>query len=201
MKLNTREITRIALFAALLVICANIAIPLPIGIPFTLQVFAVALMAFTLPLKETMLAISLYIFMGLAGLPVFSGWRGGLVQTIASPTFGFILGFIPMALAIFFVNRIGVTRHGEREKYNKIALFRATLASFAGLLLLYVFGLGIVYVNALLTAGEGVPFTKLLGAYCLPFLPLDAVKFVLAYVVSLRLKKILKLDKTTAASN
>ena len=72
---KVRTITRIAMFAAVLAVCSQIAIPLPSGVPVTLQTFAV----------------------GLVGAPVFSNFMGG-PAVLFGKTGGFIYGFLPMAL-------------------------------------------------------------------------------------------------------
>ena len=65
-----------SLLAALTAICAWIAIPLP-GISFTMQTFAVLLTLGLLGGRWGSISILLYLLLGIVGLPVFSGFRGG----------------------------------------------------------------------------------------------------------------------------
>lgn len=88
---------RAAVFAALLAVTAQISIPLPSGVPLTLQTFAVTLTGAVLGSKLGGTAAAVYLALGAVGLPVFSGLRGG-VAALAGPTGGFIYGFIIMAV-------------------------------------------------------------------------------------------------------
>ena len=80
-----------SLLAALTAICAWIAIPLP-GISFTMQTFAVLLTLGLLGGRWGSISILLYLLLGIVGLPVFSGFRGG-AAALLDPTGGFIWGF------------------------------------------------------------------------------------------------------------
>ena len=79
-----------ALMTALLIAGSLIRIPLPGGVPFTLQVFIALLGPALLGVRGALPAL-LYMILGLAGLPVFSG--GGGLGYLVSPTFGYIAGF------------------------------------------------------------------------------------------------------------
>ena len=67
-------------FAALIAVAAMLP-PIPVGgfgVPITLQTFAVMLTGIVLGARLGFLAVLLYLVVGLAGLPVFSGFSGGL---------------------------------------------------------------------------------------------------------------------------
>ena len=81
----------ISLMAALICVCSWITIPSMV--PFTMQTFAVFCALLLLGGKKGTAAIGLYLFMGLIGLPVFSGFRGGIAHLIG-PTGGYIIGFL-----------------------------------------------------------------------------------------------------------
>lgn len=108
-KMNTKEIVCIGMFAAVLAVCSQIAIPMPSGVPVTLQTFAVALTGSVLAWKKGCISTLLYILIGVIGLPVFTGFRGGL-QVLVSHTGGFLWGFIFIALlcgtGVMFQNRV-----------------------------------------------------------------------------------------------
>jgi len=95
--LSLRQMARIAVLTALLCVLSPIAIPLPSGIPLTLQTFAVLLSGVVLGPKNGTIAVLAYILLGTFGLPVFSYFRGG-PGMIAGPTGGFLLSFPAMAL-------------------------------------------------------------------------------------------------------
>lgn len=97
---KTRRIAAVGVLAAVYCIAALIIIPFPL-VPLTLQCFAVALGAFVFGAKEAVLALIVYISLGAAGVPVFSGVKGG-VQILIGPTGGFIWGFFVFAIACGF---------------------------------------------------------------------------------------------------
>lgn len=94
-KLNKLILT--AMITALVAVLSPIAIPMPIGIPVTLQTFCVSFAGFFLGYKLGVVSILIYILLGAIGLPVFSGYNGGL-GVLTSYTGGFIFGFIFLAL-------------------------------------------------------------------------------------------------------
>lgn len=164
-----------ALFAAVTVICAWITIPTTV--PFTLQTLAVCLMAQLLPLKYSLLSITIYIAMGAVGLPVFSGFQGG-VGVLFGPTGGYILGFVFIVLVTGLV-----------EKFLNDSPIVRVLAMFLGLLLCYLFGtLWFAFVTK----------TSLLSAVVLcvlPYVVFDGAKIILAALLYKRLKKQIEAGK------
>lgn len=96
---STTDIALVAAFAALIAVAAilpaiNVAGPVPI----TLQTFAVLLAGACLGAVRGFLAVVLYIAVGAAGVPVFSGGAAGL-GVLAGPTAGYLVGF-PLAAAL-----------------------------------------------------------------------------------------------------
>ena len=77
-----------SLFASLTAVCAWIAVPLP-GVSFTMQTFAVLLCLGILGGKWGSVSILLYLLLGIVGLPVFTGFRGG-AAALLDPTGGFL---------------------------------------------------------------------------------------------------------------
>ena len=94
---NVKDMTKIALFAAVIAVCSLITIPLPSGIPVTLQTFAVALAGFMLGWKGGTISVAVYLAIGAVGVPVFSGFTGGIAK-FAGVTGGYLWGFLLMAL-------------------------------------------------------------------------------------------------------
>ena len=92
------------LFSALLAICAWISIPV-FQLTFTLQTFAVFLALFTLGGKRGTLTIGIYLLLGSVGLPVFSGFRGGL-GALLGVTGGFLWGFLLTGILYWVLERI-----------------------------------------------------------------------------------------------
>ena len=86
---RTRKIVYTALFSALIAAMSQIAIPLPSGVPLTLQTFAIAFAGFFLGWKSALAAMLLYIALGALGLHVFANFTGG-IQKLVGLTGGFI---------------------------------------------------------------------------------------------------------------
>ncbi|MCQ2382902.1 MAG: biotin transporter BioY [Clostridia bacterium] len=121
MSYSTNKLTQSAILLALLIICSQLTIPLPI-IPFTLQTLAVGIIATILPLKNALLVILTYLLMGLVGLPVFSNFKAG-IGVFYSPVGGYLVGFFlyviitagslrffkPTPITIFLTNLLGAT--------------------------------------------------------------------------------------------
>ena len=97
LKFTTKDITLISLFVALITIGSKITIPSPI-VPFTLQWMFVALSGMLLGSRLAPISVIVYILLGLLGLPVFT--KGGGISYILSPTFGYLIGFIPASFII-----------------------------------------------------------------------------------------------------
>ncbi len=91
-----RKLTYVALMTELIAVMAQLAIPLPSGVPITLQVFAVALTGFILKRRLSLVAVVVYILLGAVGVPVFANLQGGL-GILMSVRGGFIIGFLPIA--------------------------------------------------------------------------------------------------------
>ena len=88
-KLRTVDIAYIGLFAALIAVCAQIAVPMTVS--FTMQTFAVCLCAGLLGWKRSTVSVIVYILLGMVGLPIFTGFKSG-VAAITGPTGGYIVG-------------------------------------------------------------------------------------------------------------
>ena len=150
-------------FALLIAIGAFVYIPLPFTpVPITLQVMFVLLAGIMLGGAYGSLSVLIYVIVGIAGLPVFAGAAGGFAR-ILGPTGGYIIGFL---LAPFVVSSI------ERKLKQRTLLLY--LAMFAGLFVIYAFGmlhLSIFLKNNILAAFR-------LGV--LPFITGDIVKIIFA---------------------
>lgn len=168
------KLARCALFAAGMALCAWIAIPLP-PVPITLQSFALLLCLQLLGGKYGSITCLVYLLLGALGVPVFSGFRGGL-GALLGPTGGYLLGFLLTALCYWAIT----ARLGSRLPV-RIA------AGCVGLLLCY--GFGTVWV-LIYTAGAGtVSIWTALGQYVLPFLLPDALKLAAAVSLAQRLRR------------
>ena len=98
---NTYAMTMIALMTAVTCILAPLSIPIG-PVPISLTNFAIYLSLYLLDWKKGTISYFIYLLLGFAGLPVFSGFTGGVAK-LAGPTGGYIVGFIPMAIIAGFV--------------------------------------------------------------------------------------------------
>ena len=96
-KITTKEVISAGMFAAVLAVLSQISIPMPTGVPVTLQTFAVALTGVVLAWKLGTASVVIYVLLGAVGVPVFAGFSGG-AQVLVNYTGGFIWGFIVMTL-------------------------------------------------------------------------------------------------------
>ena len=95
-KTSTYAMVVTALMAAVTCILAPLSVPIG-PVPISLTNFAIYLSLYLLDWKKGTLSYLIYLLLGLVGLPVFSGFTGGLAK-LAGPTGGYIIGFIPMAI-------------------------------------------------------------------------------------------------------
>ena len=103
--MKVRPMARAALFAALMAVSAWLSIPLP-PVRFTLQTLAMLLALGLLGGKWGSLSICLYLLLGIVGLPVFSGFRGG-IGAMLDATGGFLWGFLLGGLGYWLAERLG----------------------------------------------------------------------------------------------
>ena len=154
--MQTKDLTIAAIFVVVIAIGAQITIPLPY-VPFSLQVFTVALSAYILSRKQLVLTMTVYLILGFIGIPVFAGLSSGFMK----PTIGFILGFLPFALLL------------KRSK---------TLA----VLVLYLIGLSTLTLYFAYILDIIMPISKIIITYGLIFIPTDLIAIYAAQLISKR---------------
>ena len=173
-RLNTRQLILAGLFCGLMVVGANLRIPFPL-VPLTFQPFFAILSGLLLGSTVGMLSQGAYLLLGLAGLPVFAGGSAGLLY-VTKPTFGFLIGFLIAAgIAGFMTSRKA-----------KPSLVDVTLASVAGLAVIYV--VGVVYMYLIQSLYLGAEATLLaIAKGMVPFFLKDLALFLAASALAVRL--------------
>lgn len=170
-QIPVRELVLTALMAALTAVGAFLRVPTPWS-AFSMQVFFVFLAGALLGPKYGALSQTVYVALGLVGVPVFVG--GGGPTYILQPTFGFLLSYIPAAA---LVGRL--CRRTERPGFWRIAA-----ACLAGLCVIYAVGLPYMGLILNLYLDQGMSVGQILMSGMVLFLPYDAVKIVLAGVLA-----------------
>ena len=164
--MNYKSLARCAVFAAVNCICAYICVGS--GVVFTMQSFGICLCLQLLGGKWGVASILLYLLLGAAGLPVFSGFRGGM-GAFVGPTGGFLFGFLAMGLVYWLLE----------------ALTKKPLPGLlAGFLVLYACGTlwyGLIY-------GSQGGFWQILLTCVVPYLLPDGIKLTLSIYLARRLK-------------
>ena len=166
-----RRMCRTALLTAL--ICVLSVITIPIGaVPLTLGLLGIFLCGLLLPPTDACAAVGGYLLLGALGLPVFAGMQGG-IGVLAGPTGGFLWGYLPTVWLLS-----GLVRRTERTAPRLIC-------GMAALALLYLCG------TVQFLAIAGVSLSAALAVCVWPFVLPDTVKLVCAYILSVRLRRIL----------
>jgi len=169
-KLSIKQLTLIGVMTA--VTCILGPLSLPIGIvPISLTNLAIYFSVYLLGGKRGTLSYIVYLFIGLVGLPVFSGFSGGFPK-VFGPTGGYLIGFIFMA----FISGIFIDKFPSK-------IYMCFLGMLLGTIVTYIFGTAWLAFQANLT------FNKALSLGVLPFIPGDIAKMVLAALIAPQIKK------------
>jgi len=170
-KLPVRDLCHIAIFTTIITLMAQISIPIPCGIPMTMQTFAVPFAGIILGAKKGALSALAYILLGAIGVPVFANFTGG-IGIVFGITGGFILSFPIMALAA------GI---GE-DKNNKIWLIAGLII---GAIINYLCGM--LWFSLFINGNLKTAFMVCI----LPFIPTAVIKIILAAVLGKQIKNVL----------
>lgn len=160
-KLSIYQMSVVALMTALTCILGPMSIPIG-TVPISFTNFVIYLTIYLLGIKLGTISYCIYLLLGMAGLPVFSGYSGGLAK-LAGATGGYLIGFIFMAvISGIFIKKF----HGK----TSLSILGMTL----GTLVAYLFGTVWFMIE-----------TKCTPIYALtvcvfPFLIGDAIKILLA---------------------
>lgn len=195
-KLRAIDLTFGSVFVCLMAIGANIAIWFPIlavpiggaSVPLSLQTFFAILAGLMLGKKLGTISMITYIFVGMAGVPVFSNMSAG-PMAIVSPTGGFIISFVFIA---FFVGWIA-----EASKKASIPLY--TIASLVGLVLNYTIGVSYMYLAMNTWLALDISY-RMAWIGMIPFIVKDTALACLAAVFMVTLSKRLPMRWTSVKS-
>jgi len=169
-RIKTRQLALIGVIAA--VICILGPLSLPIGIvPISLTNLAIYFAIYALGRKRGTLSYIVYLFIGLVGLPVFSGFSGGFPK-LFGPTGGYLIGFILMA----FISGIFIDKFPSK-------IYMCFLGMVLGTIITYILG------TTWLAYEAHMGFNKALAVGVLPFIPGDIAKIIIASLIGPQIKK------------
>ena len=168
--MNLKSMTYISIMSVVIAICAWLTVPY--AVPFTMQTFGVFFALLFLGGRKGTFSIAIYLLLGALGLPVFSGFSGGLWH-IFGATGGYLTGFLLTGgIYILFEKLFG--------KSLKIAV----LSLISGLFVCYIFG------TLWFSVYKGnMSFLSALTVCVLPFIVPDLLKLFLAVIISKKIKK------------
>lgn len=170
---SIKALVCIALNVSFITVCSWISLPFTVS--FTLQTFAIFLIAFLFSAKVCLLSVLTYISIGFLGVPVFSGFQAGPTALFGA-TGGYLIGFIPCVFLTSFI--------AKKTKGNSLSLF---FASLIGLIICYFFGT-LWYVIVYMSFTDIFKSLIFASTYCvLPFIIPDIIKILLAITISKRL--------------
>jgi biotin transport system substrate-specific component len=158
------------------IFCVVGPVSLPIGpVPISLMTLVLYISIYAIGYKYAVVACVLYLLLGLAGLPVFSGFAGGFGKLVG-PTGGYLIGYVPMML----IGGLFISAMAEKKTSTKriiVSRFIEALGLIIATAVLYILG------TVWFVISTGTPVGAALMLCVVPFLPGDLVKIVLSVIV------------------
>ena len=174
--MKTKSMILCAIFAGIL--CVFSVMIIPIGpVPISMGLFGIMLAAGVLGLKRGTIAVAVFILIGAVGLPVFTGFRGGLAP-LAGPTGGYIWGYVPMTALIGVLTL-------KMPKNKWLAMVRYFFSFLAGVVVCYAMG------TAQFMVVQDTDLKAALSICVLPFIPFDIAKAAAASYISYAVRRAL----------
>ncbi len=179
MNLSIKDMSLVAIFTSLTALGAFLSLPLG-PLAFSLQSLFVILSGLILGPKLGAFSQITYLILGLVGIPVFSGFSGG-IQSLVKPSFGFIIGFI---FAAYLVGKVA---------HNKNIPFRKSIwiGSLLGTLTIYIFGLPYMYYILNVFLETNLSFLEVIKIGFIIFIPGDLIKLIISSLLGIKLIPIL----------
>jgi biotin transport system substrate-specific component len=161
-----------AIFAAAVAVSAQVRIPLPwTPVPITAQTITVFAGAVILGRYWGGIGFLLYIIMGMAGLPVFAGFKSGAAALIG-PTGGYLAGF---AISAFLIGYLTDKYVITRKPLNLLIIM--LISNFA---FVHLIGMIQLYLWMDIAAGNHFSLKEIFLAGSFPFIAGDIVKIIIS---------------------
>lgn len=177
--MSVRKMTMTAMMTCIIIVCSWITIPFTV--PFTLQTFAVFFALLILGGKDGLLSVCLYIMLGAVGLPVFSGFRGGIGH-LMGPTGGYIFGFIAMAFIYLLFEPIII----QKRVFQPFILF-------IGLCMCYL--TGTIWFGLVYNGNDYNGFWGIASVCVFPYVAFDILKLGLAFIIAKRVNRLVSVPE------
>lgn len=178
-----KDLCYIAVFSAIISVLSQLSIPMPAGVPMTLQTLIIPIAGIVLGKKRGTYATLLYLLIGAVGIPVFSGFSGG-VGVLLGMTGGFLISFPILSYTAGLGDELGIKLSHKGEKTTPSMYFIIlVLCLIIGATINYVFGT--IWFMIFSKSSFITGFT----ACVLPFIPTSIMKIILVALVAPQLKK------------
>lgn len=169
-KSKVYQMASIGVMAAVICILGPLSIPIGL-VPISFTILAIYITLYSLGMKKGTLSLIIYLLVGFAGLPVFSGFTSG-PSKLLGPTGGYLIGFIFMALiAGFLIDRF----------FDKWYL--CIVGMILGTAVCYMFG------TAWLAYQANISAKAALAAGVIPFIPGDLAKIAISAYIGPKIRK------------
>lgn len=169
-----------ALFSALIAAGCFIIIPLPGGIPIVLQDMMALLSGLILGPFYGTIAVIIFLFLGIIGLPVFSG-KAGLNVIIAGPTGGFLVGYLVGALVGGILVSLFLNKKNEHSNLKQYIII--SIAAIIATLIEFSFGI-IGFINI-----TQKTFLESIFFVVIPFIPGNLIKIFIMISLTKKFRK------------
>jgi biotin transport system substrate-specific component len=180
------DLVLISVSAALITICSWISIPLG-PVPFTLQTLGILAVMLTVGGRRGTIAILVYLALGAVGVPVFAGFKGGIMSFIG-PTGGFLIGFVFGALVYWLLEKLFL-------KKLMTTPVKTWISGMLGFLVFEVvmYIVGVIWFMTVYAAQTGPVGLATVMSWCvIPFIIPDIVKMVVAVLTGERASKLIR---------
>jgi len=168
---NVVSILLVLFGTILLAISAKIQLPFW-PVPMTMQTFVIFLIGMTYSVRLSFITVSMYLFEGAIGLPVFAS--GGGIAYLVGPTSGYLYGMLISSVVISYLANLGFSK----------TYFKTSISLLIGSFIIFLFG--ILYLGSI------IGYEKAIIAGLLPFIPSELFKIALAVSLIPTIQKIIK---------
>ena len=171
--INTNLLNIILAFFGTLLLAISSKVQVPFWpVPMTMQTFVIFLIGMTYGVRLSFATVTLYLFEGAVGLPVFAS--GGGVAYLIGPTAGYLYGMLFASVVISYLANLGFSR----------TYFKALVSLVSGSIIIFLFG--IIYLGSI------IGYQKAIAAGLLPFIPSELFKIALAVAIVPTIHKVIK---------